>query len=38
MLRTGIDAIEIARVQEAVDRHGGRFLTRVYAENDLIIL
>lgn len=37
MKSLGIDAIEIDRVQEAIDRHGDRFLDRVYtaAERDL---
>ncbi len=35
MLRTGVDTIEIARVQAAIDRHGDRFLQRVYTEGEL---
>ena len=35
MLRTGVDTIEIARVQAAIDRHGDRFLARVYTEGEL---
>jgi len=35
MLRTGVDTIEIARVQAAIDRHGDRFLSRVYTEGEL---
>jgi len=29
---TGVDIIEIERVQRTLDRHGDRFLTRVYTE------
>lgn len=29
---TGIDAIEIARIQHSMDRYGRRFLNRVYLE------
>ena len=29
-LKTGIDLIEIARIQAALDRHGDRFMQRVY--------
>jgi holo-[acyl-carrier protein] synthase len=32
ILRTGIDIIEIARIQAAFDRHGDRFLKRVFTE------
>ncbi|MEX1018014.1 MAG: holo-ACP synthase [Litorilinea sp.] len=35
MLRTGVDMIEICRLQEAVDRHGARFLERVYTPGEL---
>jgi holo-[acyl-carrier protein] synthase len=31
-LKTGIDLIEIARLQSALDRHGERFLERVFTE------
>jgi holo-[acyl-carrier protein] synthase len=27
---SGIDAVEIGRIQQAIDRYGGRFLDRVY--------
>lgn len=30
MLKTGVDLIEIVRVQRAIDQHGTRFLQRVY--------
>ena len=32
MLRTGVDLIEVARVEEAVERYGERFLNRVVLE------
>jgi holo-[acyl-carrier protein] synthase len=35
MLRTGIDMLEIRRLQEAIDRHGDRFLARVYTAGEL---
>ncbi len=35
MLRTGIDLIEIARLQEAIARHGERFLQRVFTAQEL---
>lgn len=35
MLRTGVDTIEIARVQAAIDCHGDRFLSRVFTEGEL---
>ncbi len=35
MLRTGIDIIEIHRIQEALDRHGERFLQRVFTQNEI---
>ncbi|MBE0671841.1 MAG: holo-ACP synthase [Anaerolineales bacterium] len=31
-LATGVDLIDILRIREAVDRHGERFLARVYTE------
>jgi holo-[acyl-carrier-protein] synthase len=31
-LRTGVDLIEISRVAEAIERHGERFLNRVFTE------
>jgi holo-[acyl-carrier protein] synthase len=30
IIGTGIDLVEIARIQKSVDRYGGRFLDRVY--------
>ena len=35
MLRTGVDLIEIERVQMAIERQGQRFLTRVYTPAEL---
>jgi holo-[acyl-carrier protein] synthase len=32
ILKTGIDIIEIARIRAALDRHGERFLKRVFTE------
>ena len=35
MLRTGVDLIEIERVRRAVERHGERFLERVFTPAEL---
>ncbi|GIL15717.1 MAG: holo-[acyl-carrier-protein] synthase [Chloroflexota bacterium] len=35
MLRTGVDLIEIARVQAAIARYGERFTRRVYTDGEL---
>ena len=35
MLRTGVDLIETSRVAEAIERHGDRFLKRVFTEHEL---
>ncbi len=35
MLHVGVDIIEIARIQRALDRWGERFLRRVYTEPEL---
>ncbi len=35
MLRTGVDIIEIGRVQSIIERHGRRFLERVYTPAEL---
>lgn len=35
MLRTGVDMIEIGRLEEAVTRHGDRFLERVFTQAEL---
>jgi holo-[acyl-carrier protein] synthase len=34
-LKTGIDLIEIARLQEALEKHGNRFRVRVFTEREL---
>lgn len=34
MLRTGVDLIENLRIQSALDRHGARFLSRVFTEGE----
>jgi holo-[acyl-carrier protein] synthase len=34
-LATGVDLIEIERIQEAIARHGERFLRRVYTDREL---
>jgi holo-[acyl-carrier protein] synthase len=36
ILKTGIDIIEIARIQAALDRHGDRFLKRVFTEQETL--
>jgi holo-[acyl-carrier protein] synthase len=36
ILKTGIDIIEIARIQAALDRHGERFLKRLYTELEMV--
>ena len=33
-LATGVDLIDIARVREAIDRHGERFLARIFTETE----
>lgn len=35
LLTTGVDIIEIDRIREAIDRHGDRFLQKVYTEIEL---
>lgn len=35
ILRTGIDLIEIARLQEALEKHGDRFLHRVFTDREI---
>lgn len=32
---TGVDIVEIARIREAIDRWGDRFLKRVYTDSEL---
>ena len=34
-IRTGVDLVEIERLQEAIDRHGRRFLERIYSPQEL---
>jgi holo-[acyl-carrier protein] synthase len=36
MLTTGVDLIEIARIQRAVENHGERFLARVFTPNEVL--
>ena len=35
VLRTGIDLIEVARIERAIQRHGARFLQRVFTPAEL---
>ncbi len=35
MLRTGVDLIEIPRLQRALDRHGDAFLHRIYTPAEI---
>lgn len=35
LLSSGIDLIEINRIQKALDRHGERFLNRIYTEAEV---
>lgn len=35
MLRTGVDLIEIERIRTAIERHGERFLHRIYTAAEL---
>ncbi len=35
MLTSGVDMIEIERLQQAVDRHGERFLRRIFTEREI---
>ncbi|MCB0046990.1 MAG: holo-ACP synthase [Caldilineaceae bacterium] len=37
MLRTGVDIIEIDRIARAIDRHGNRFLHRIYTPAELAV-
>lgn len=34
ILRTGVDLIEIARIREALERHGERFVARIFTESE----
>jgi len=36
ILRTGVDLIEIERMRQAIERHGERFLHRVFTPEELI--
>ena len=36
MLTTGVDLIEISRIQRAVERHGERFLARVFTPTEIL--
>ena len=35
-IKTGIDIIEIPRIQAALDRHGERFLQRVFTPAEIV--
>ncbi len=35
MIETGVDIIEIERIRDALDRHGERFLERVYLPGEV---
>ena len=35
MLAVGVDIVEISRIQAVLERHGDRFLRRVYTEGEL---
>jgi len=34
-LQTGIDMLEVERLQKAIDRHGEKFLQRIFTEKEL---
>lgn len=34
-LRTGVDLVEVARIRDAIERYGGRFLSRIFTEAEL---
>ena len=34
-LHTGVDMIEVQRLREAIERHGDRFLRRIYTDAEL---
>jgi holo-[acyl-carrier protein] synthase len=36
MIRTGVDVIEVARIDEAILRHGERFFQRFFSAQELI--
>ena len=33
-LSSGVDLIEIARIREAIQRHGDKFITRIFTESE----
>ena len=33
-LSTGVDLIDIARIRDAIDRHGQRFIARIFTETE----
>jgi len=35
ILRTGVDLIEIARIEEVINRHGKHYLDRIYTPAEL---
>ena len=35
ILKTGVDLIEIQRIQQVLERHGDRFLQRIYTSNEI---
>jgi holo-[acyl-carrier protein] synthase len=35
LVRTGVDIIEIARIEEVISRHGDRYLDRIYTAAEL---
>ena len=36
MLATGVDLVEIDRIERAIARHGDRFLARVFTQNEIL--
>lgn len=34
-IKTGVDIIEVFRIQEAIERHGDLFLKRIYSEEEI---
>jgi holo-[acyl-carrier protein] synthase len=38
ILRTGIDLLEVERLKRAIDRHGNRFLRRIYTTRELSLI
>lgn len=37
-LATGVDLIEVSRIQQAAERHGERFLRRIYTSKELALV